>query len=190
MDRHVDGPESEHSASMKPDGPSTPPATGARHDGWVLRIGGVVGDLSSPFYDEERQRDVWNEASAVGLQVVLWLGLATATAMIWIGGSTAVPYALALAAVVGIGSLACVTYAQVLGVQADVPLRPALRRLIPYLVLLFAFFAGLVRAFGEGSVDVALGAVVGGLAGVAAAIVGMIRGRRRTKALDTAPRIG
>lgn len=189
MDHHGDDLKPEHSASANLDGSSTPTARRARRDGWVLRVGAVVGDLGSPFYDEERQRDVWNEASAVGLQVVLWLGLATATAMIWIGGSTAVPYALALAAVVGIGSLACVRYAQVLGVQADVPLRPALRRLTPYLVLLLAFFAGLVRAVGEGSVDVALGAVVGGLAGVVAGIVGVIRGRRRATALDTEPRV-
>src|SRR5690242_18627048 len=32
-----------------------------------VRWAGVVGDLGSPFLAEERQRDVWNEASAVGL---------------------------------------------------------------------------------------------------------------------------
>ncbi len=31
-----------------------------------------VGDLDDDFYKDERQRDVWNEASAVGLQSVFW----------------------------------------------------------------------------------------------------------------------
>ena len=68
-------------------------------DGWFMRAAGVVGDLDHPFYEEERQRDVWNEACAVGLQVALWLGLALAAAMVWLGGSTALPYALAVFAV-------------------------------------------------------------------------------------------
>jgi hypothetical protein len=52
-------------------------------DGWFVRAAGMVGDLGSPYYREERQRDVWNEAAAVGLQVVLWLGLGAAAAMVW-----------------------------------------------------------------------------------------------------------
>lgn len=33
---------------------------------WFVRAAAVVGDLDSPFSAEERDRDVWNEASAVG----------------------------------------------------------------------------------------------------------------------------
>lgn len=56
-------------------------------DGWFVRAAAAVGDLGNPFYREERRRDVWNEASAVGFQLMLWLGLAAAAAMIWIAGS-------------------------------------------------------------------------------------------------------
>lgn len=63
-----------------------------------------MADLGSPFYREERQRDVWNEASAVGHQLVLWLGMVTAAAMVWIGGATALPYAVTLYAVIGVSA--------------------------------------------------------------------------------------
>ncbi len=48
--------------------------------GLIVRVAHVVGDFG-PFYAEERQRDVWNEVSAFGLQLVLWstLGVGTAT---------------------------------------------------------------------------------------------------------------
>ena len=36
-----------------------------RSPSWFIRTAAVIGDLSNPFYGEERQRDVWNEASAV-----------------------------------------------------------------------------------------------------------------------------
>ena len=44
-----------------------------RRSGWFVTAAGIVGDLGSPFYREERRRDVWNEASAVvmGLPVPL-----------------------------------------------------------------------------------------------------------------------
>ncbi len=38
---------------------------------WIVRSAELIGDLGNPFYAEERQRDVWNEASAVGLQLLL-----------------------------------------------------------------------------------------------------------------------
>ena len=45
--------------------------TSVRHDPFV-RAARFVGDLGNPFYEEERQRDVWNEACAFGLQLLLW----------------------------------------------------------------------------------------------------------------------
>ena len=65
-------------------------------DGWFVKAAATIGDLGNPFYREERQRDVWNEASAVGLQLVLWLGLGTVAAMVWLGGPPALPYAFAV----------------------------------------------------------------------------------------------
>lgn len=73
-------------------------------DSWFVKGAGVVGDLGNPFYREERQRDVWNEASAVGLQVALWLGLGAAAAMVWLGGAPALPYAVAILVVLGAAS--------------------------------------------------------------------------------------
>lgn len=38
----------------------------AATDGVFMPVAAVLGDLDRPFYAEERERDVWNEASAVG----------------------------------------------------------------------------------------------------------------------------
>lgn len=87
--------------------------------GWFVRAAGVVGDLANPFYREERQRDVWNEAGAVGLQVVLWLGLGAAAAMAWFGGAPALPYAVAVLGVLGAAAWVSVLYAGRLGVRME-----------------------------------------------------------------------
>jgi hypothetical protein len=59
----------------------------------------LVADFDSPFYDEERQRDVWNEASAIGFQTMTWGALALAGAMAWIGGGPQIGWAAGLLAV-------------------------------------------------------------------------------------------
>lgn len=64
------------------------------------RAAAVVADLDSPFYAEERQRDVWNEASAVGFQTMLWGGLVLSCAMVWVGGRPLVGWTVALLALV------------------------------------------------------------------------------------------
>ena len=117
--------------------------------------------LDNPIYGEERQRDVWNEASAVGLQVVLWLSLAAATAMVWLGGAPALPYAATVLAVVSVAAAVTGLYAHRLGVRVDDP-RGLLRlRMLPYVGLVVAFFIGVVRVepadgffegFGQGMV--------------------------------------
>lgn len=47
----------------------------------------VVGDLDDEFYRDENQRDVWNEASAVGYQLFLWVGLVAAAILPWAAGT-------------------------------------------------------------------------------------------------------
>jgi hypothetical protein len=106
----------------------------------------VVGDLGHPFYREERQRDGWNEASAVGLQLVLWLGLGTAAGMVWLGGAAALPYAVALFLVLGAASWVSVLYAHKPGVCVEDAGRVLRLRLVPYGVLFVAFLTGTVRA--------------------------------------------
>lgn len=153
-------------------------------DGWFVRAAGVVGDLDHPFYEEERQRDVWNEACAVGLQVALWLGLALSTAMVWLGGATALPYALAVFAVlVGVTSWVTIIYAQQLGVRVEDPGGLLRLRLVPYLLLLALFLAGVVRAApSDGFVGgLGWGAVAGGAAGTLWLLASGLRARRRAR---------
>lgn len=47
-----------------------------------------VGDLDDEFYDDERQRDVWNEASAIGFQLFQWVGLISGAILPWVAGVT------------------------------------------------------------------------------------------------------
>jgi hypothetical protein len=114
-------------------------------DGWFVAAAEAVGDLNHPFYDEERQRDVWNEASAVGLQLMLWLALATATGMVWLGGATSLPYASAVLGVVGVAAGVTLAYAHRLGVRIDDPAGLLRLRLVPYVALLLAFLVGVLR---------------------------------------------
>ena len=169
MNQHDEALEQDHEPPREQDGP-------------FMRLAGGIGDLASPFYREERQRDVWNEASAVGLQVALWLSTAAATAMVWIGGRTALPYALTTFTVTGIASWFALAYATRLGVRADDPRWFQARRLVPYAVLVLAFLAGVVHAaptgaFGSGF---AVGATGGGAVAVVCAVIGMVRARRRS----------
>ncbi|MBS9371721.1 DUF2029 domain-containing protein [Rhodococcus sp. B50] len=51
-----------------------------------LKAARVIGDLDDEFYRDERQRDVWNEASAVGFQLTQWVALAAAALLPWLAG--------------------------------------------------------------------------------------------------------
>jgi hypothetical protein len=111
-----------------------------------VRAAAVIGDLSNPFYREERQRDVWNEASAVAFQVLIWLHLAAATAVVWFVGADAMPYVYALIAMIGVASWIAILYAASLGVRVDSRARMARGRLVPVLVLAVLLVIGMVRA--------------------------------------------
>jgi hypothetical protein len=148
--------------------------------GWFVRAAGVVGDLGSPFYREERQRDVWNEASAVGLQTTLLLALAAATGMVWLGGATGLPYAATLFGVVGVASWMTMLYAAALGVTVDDA--DLLRlRLVPYLVLVVLFLAGAARVAPSGGFlrGFVWGGVVGGVIALLYTLWTGLRARRR-----------
>jgi hypothetical protein len=154
-----------------------------RRNGWFVSAAGVVGDLGHPFYDEERQRDVWNEASAVGLQLVLWLALAAATAMVWLGGAAALPYAVTVLVVEGAAAWVTVLYARRLGVRID-DVKGVLRlRLVPYAVLLVGFLVGVLRvAPPDGFVGgFANGMVLGSAGAVMWMLISGIRARRRQR---------
>ena len=121
-----------------------------RSGNWFVRMAAVVGDLSSPFYREERQRDVWNEASAVGLQVLLWLNLLAATAAVWIVGANALPYVYALLAMVGVAGWIAIIYAWSLGVDVQDPKWMSWPRTVPLLVVAVALGLGMFRASSVG----------------------------------------
>lgn len=150
-------------------------------DGWFVKAAGMVGDLGSPFYREERLGDVWNEASAVGLQLVMWLGLGAVAAMVWLGGAPALPYAAAVLVILGAACWVSVLYAHKLGVRVDDVGRVLRLRLVPYGVLIVLILFGAVRAaptsmFGAGF---ARGAAAGGAVAVLWLVWSGLRARRR-----------
>ena len=159
-----------------------------RRFGWFLRAAAAIGDLGSPFYREERQRDVWNEASAVGLQVTLWLALASATGMVWLGGADALPYASTVLGVVVVASWVTFLYAGALGVTIDDASLVRLR-LVPYLVLLVLFLVGAARVAPSGGFlgGLVQGGVWGAAAGGALAVFFTLRGGLRARRRQRRP---
>ena len=156
-----------------------------RSHSWFVRAAAFLGDLSNPFYREERQRDVWNEASAVALQVVLVLSLLAATAAVWIIGAAAVPYVYALLGIVGIASWIAILYARSLGVNADDPQRMWRPRMIPYLAVLALLVAGLVHAtLQDTSSDDDWSTIAGMVTGGLAVVAGSLYARKRSRARE------
>jgi lysylphosphatidylglycerol synthetase-like protein (DUF2156 family) len=121
-----------------------------RSHNWFVRAATVIGDLSNPFYREERQRDVWNEASAVALQVVLWLSLLAATVAVWVVGADALPYVNTLMVIIGVASWIAFLYAWNLGVNAETS-RARWPRLALLGVVVVLLLAGMLRASAVGS---------------------------------------
>ena len=143
----------------------------------LVRAGHFVGDFGSPFYGEERQRDVWNEAQAFGLQLAVWATLTAATITVWSVGGAAVPYVLGALARIGVVCLLTVVYAQRLGVDVAQPQRLLRLRLVPYGVLVLALVAGVLRAQNDGSVSFIAGVTSGAL--VAVVMVALMARRSR-----------
>ena len=137
-----------------------------------------VGDLDHPFYNDERQRYVWYEASAIGFQFMFLANYAAAGLMLWIGGADALPYGLAILIVTIVVVFTVLGYAT--RRQADyAPGLSDFLRTRGVLVVVINLFAvtGLVRALidlddgGEGFASgLAEGAIVGVVAGVAVVV--------------------
>ena len=142
-----------------------------------VRVAQFVGDFGNPFYEEERQRDVWNEACAFGLQLLLWLVLGTAAVVVWVVGAPAVPYAEGALVLVGTVCLLTIVYAHRLGVRITDPARLLRLRLLPYVGLLVLLLAGTARASSDAG-----GFVAGAATGIVAALVGLVWAARRPTA--------
>ena len=143
------------------------------------RFASAVADFGSPFYAEERQRDVWNEASAFGLQFFLWGSLVLSAVMFWVGGPPLLPWGAALMIFSSLGSFLVLAYVKRLGV--DVPAKGALkgRRLVAFLVVYAAnVFGGLhaVAAGDSGGGGTRSGFIAGAVVGVAG-VVGLVYGQ-------------
>lgn len=145
------------------------------------RFASLVADFGSPFYVDERNRDVWNEASALGFQFLLWTGIALSGVMFWVGGRPVAPYGLALLVIVVAASYLVLIHSKRLGVEAT-PGRRDLPRLLVFGGLYAVVGMGAVRAFSTGP-ELTTGLVVGSVLGVAAVIVGAARTRRRDRAV-------
>ena len=111
-----------------------------------VRAASVVGDLGSPFYDEERDRDVWNEASAVGFQVFLWGLPLVAAASLWILGAGALLPVGLLLALWAAGGGVVLAYARRFGVDPNARTPLIAGRRAMFLAVLGLLGTGVVRA--------------------------------------------
>ena len=151
-----------------------------------VRAARLVGDFGNPFYEEERHRDVWNEASAFGFQLALVTALLFSTVCIWVVGRPALPYVQVGVVLTGIISWATILYAQRLGVDVLQQQRLNRARMVPMAVLLVVLVAGMVRAVSSTSSwswSTAAGAVTG--FAVAAGAFALVRQRTRRAALQS-----
>lgn len=161
-----------------------------------MRFAAAVADFGDPFYSEERQRDVWNEASAFGFQLLLWGGLLLSTVMLWFGGRDALPYAYGLLAVTGLASAMTIGYARRLGVDAAArefrSRNPS--RLVLLVLVLVVLLLGLVRSamlslsWGTGPVisgSTLAGFVTGAVIALAVLLVLARRAKRRARRAET-----
>lgn len=105
-----------------------------------------VGDLDHPFYNDERQRFVWYEASAIGFQLLLVLQYALAAIVMIVGGYDALPFVLPALLPAAFTSIIVAAYASQRGAQYF-PGRSDLRRSRGLLVLalLVLYIAAAIR---------------------------------------------
>jgi hypothetical protein len=137
-----------------------------------IRAASAVADFGSPFYAEERQRDVWNEASAFGFQAFVWGSLILGAAMLWLVGAPARGFAVALLLMTGSVSALVTVYARRLGIDPKDPSRMTRPRVVLVAVLVAALAGGLVRADDSASISVRLSGVAGLAFGIALVMAG------------------
>lgn len=134
----------------------------------LMKTARLIGDLDDDFYRDERQRDVWNEASAFGFQLAQWAALVAAAALPLAGGRTGAWTALGLLIAWVTVSFATIAYAR--AQQVDI-YRDA-KTLRPRVVLAICLYAiGVIGIYAQLSTPLdgdpstwfgmAVGAVVG-----------------------------
>ncbi|MCJ0902045.1 hypothetical protein [Rhodococcus sp. ARC_M6] len=148
-----------------------------------------VGDLDDEFYSDERQRDVWNEASAVALQSILWAAFVSAAILPWVAGRTGAWISLALLIVALLGSVITIAYANRRDVDVYLLSNYNRPRVVISIALYLVAAVGIIArlkfdSYQESSTWV--GALIGGIVGGGLAIAGVKlhqqRGKRREEA--------
>lgn len=147
----------------------------------------LVGDLDDDFYNDEYQRDVWNEASAVGMQAYQWCALVAAAILPWVAGAVGAWVALGLLVVWIVTSTLVQLYARERGVNMQLLVRYTQPRVIVggvvYLIGAFGVIAQLLwgpQVFQYHMSEV-LGAVVGAAIGGGGAVLATVHWRRRAR---------
>lgn len=146
-------------------------------DSRFVRAAAVVGDLDSPFYAEERDRDVWNEASAVGFQVLLWGVPLLGAVALWLAGASALLPVGLLLAVWAVAGGVVLGYAHRFGVDPNARTPLVAGRRAAFFAVLGLLGTGVVRAASdlEGAGTSAGASFVRGMGqGMAAAAVALV----------------
>ncbi|WP_072804302.1 DUF2029 domain-containing protein [Rhodococcoides yunnanense] len=127
-----------------------------------------VGDLDDEFYDDERQRDVWNEASAIGFQLFSWAAMIAAAVLAWTLDRTGAWIALGLLLVLTVVTTLTICYSWARGVNLYTASRIGrVRGFVVALIILVGYIGALVTLQPDLFVDASTwaGGIVGGLAG-------------------------
>ncbi|MBM7416294.1 MULTISPECIES: DUF2029 domain-containing protein [Nocardiaceae] len=151
-----------------------------------------VGDLDNEFYDDERQRDVWNEAAAVGLQLHAFGGLIAAAVLPWVAGATGAWIALGIIVFGAVVNYAIIGYAKSKNVDLFAESRwfTARGNVTAALMLVALVGIGVTLAPekylpSRAGTDTWAGLVVGGVVGGGAVALMIRRSRRRKEQFET-----
>ncbi|WP_068165200.1 DUF2029 domain-containing protein [Rhodococcus phenolicus] len=149
-----------------------------------IKAARVIGDLDDDFYRDERQRDVWNEASAVGFQLTQWIALAAAAVLPWAAGRVGAWVSLGIIVAWMVVSIATTGYAR----SQDVDVYASAKKWRPRAILAAALYiVGVLGIYARLSTPLDqdpatwFGAVVGGICG-ASAVFALIAWRKRRDA--------
>ena len=137
-----------------------------------------VGDLDDDFYADELQRDIWNEASAVGFQSLLWIGMIVGAVLPFAAGVTGAWVALGIFVALTAVANVVLAYARARGIDMYTSQELRRARIALAGVLLFLTGGGamirLLAHYGGGDLgSVAIGAAIGAPVGLAAVVVGV-----------------
>ncbi|MGN5240548.1 MULTISPECIES: DUF2029 domain-containing protein [unclassified Rhodococcus (in: high G+C Gram-positive bacteria)] len=150
----------------------------------LMKAARTVGDLDDEFYHDERQRDVWNEASAVGFQLAQWAALVGGALLPWLAGRIGAQIAIGVLAVWFVISMAVIMYARACDVDIYATAKTWRPRTIMAALVYLAGIAGIyARLSTPLDQDPATwaGLIVGGLVGGGAAVAVIVWHRRRER---------